>query len=169
MAPANGNLRRKTAFALLLIAFWNELLHSPISSFTDIKHAMGATGYGMSINEFAQLSACSTECTQDMSVKVEFFNLVRIPVHHEHMRVRSLSNAHPPGRTDIRPLCKVVSVIIEHLNPVVFPVCHVDVPVIIRHDRVRQVEFPRPRPAFSPCLYVFAILVVFDDAGITIA
>src|SRR5260221_2486398 len=66
---------------------------------------------------------------------------------------------------ELLPLLKVVSILVENLNPVVVAIADEQAPFGIEGQAMRQVEFPRAGSFFPPRLDEFPIFRKLHDAG----
>src|SRR5581483_331109 len=74
-----------------------------------------------------------------------------------------------PRGADVRPLPQKLSIDIENLNAVILAIAHVNAPLSIEHDRVRQIEFARRRSLLSPFEQILSIFIELDDPRIAVA
>src|SRR5437899_12240684 len=69
----------------------------------------------------------------------------------------------------VGPLIEKFSVRIENLNPIVLAVAHVDSAFGVERDRMRGVEFARPRSGLAPIQIVFTFPLNHHHSRITVA
>src|SRR3954465_8362383 len=77
-----------------------------------------------------------------------------------------LISRHDESRHPARagPLCEEFSVCVEHLDPLIFAVGHVDAALPVDHEIVRKLELPGPFTARAPLQEEFSLAREFEHA-----
>ena len=141
-----------------------EFLHAPVQELRNVKRIFGRTGNLMHPTELAELFAGFSENAEDVSVQIHFVNSDRVGIGTVENLFGTGSNADCPGSADIGPLFEKSSVIIEDLDPVIFPVARVHIALRVRGNGVYGVKFARFSPSLAPSLYPVPVLVLLHDA-----
>src|SRR5260370_37173589 len=146
-----------------------ELLKWPVQELRNVKRIVGRTGNLMHPTELAELFAGFSENAEDVSVQIHFVDSARVGIGSVENLFGPGSNADGPGSADIGPLFEKISVIIEDLYAVIFPVAHVHIALRVRCNGVYDVKFARFSSSLAPSLYPVAVFVVFHDARIAVS
>ena len=120
----------------------------------------------MSLPEFAQAFSRPSRRGQNLPVQIQFQELAREAVHHVYVLLADLKRA---GQSGIFHLFDERSVLVENLNPLIFPVGDPELSLGVQRDRVRDIEFPGRRSLPTPGLDECSVLVEFQYARISLA
>src|SRR5712692_4610848 len=166
---------RSECCLLRLLRVQDEFLHTPVGDLAHVNFVRVAAIDLVDRSEFLVQLARMAELAQDFSIELHFVDFAVVHVGGAvrvgaiEVLVRARGYADGPWRADIEVHRLKFTVVIEDLNPAVFPVADVYVPLGVRGDRVHGMKLAGLRPSGAPGLDEFSVLVELRDARIVVA
>ena len=99
-----------------------------------------------------------------LPLRSSFISLSGVPVRKPEVLVRV--DEQTARRAGMLGFAKIGAVGVEHLDALIVAVSHVQQPLGVDRDRMRDVELARTGPLLAPGLDEVAVLVELDDLGL---
>ena len=144
---------RSECCLLRLLRVQDEFLHTPVGDLAHVNFVRVAAIDLVDRSEFLVQLARVAELAQDFSIELHFVDFAIVHVGGAvrvgaiEVLVRAWGNADGPWRADIEVHRLKFTIVIEDLNPAVFAVADVYVPLGVCGDRVHGMKLAGLRPS----------------------